>query len=233
MADVDYRTLVYTKDEINAQNTIESNRVDTAIALKLDSAEVGAAEGVAALSGGLLSVANIDWASNQDVMDATSDVKVMSPLRAKEAHEYYLQEAGGVTQVSNSIAIPDTLNIIPAKIDFFDTNCVSLGSHFTVDAINQKLIINTAGVYRLTGMFSVDGVLADKAIFAPYKNDASFAPDIGVTLLGAGNPIGWHYNLLCTFAANDEISIYGSSTVDATNVSILAAAFGIEKVIHV
>lgn len=232
MADVDYRTLLYTKAEIDAFEAAETLRVDTAIALKLDESEVGGDNGIPRLSGGVIVDTDIDWADNADALAGTSAVKVMSPLRMKEAHDYFLTNVGGVTQVSTTVNQLNTFNIAPAKIDFFDTNCVTAGSHFTVDAINQQITINTTGIYRITGMMSIEAVLAAELTMAPYKNGISVFPDKPITGLGAGNPVGWDYNLMCTLTAGDVVTIWGGADADATATTIVSSAFGMEKIIH-
>lgn len=230
--DIDIYTLTYSKSDIDTKISDEETRADAAIALKLDSSEVGQENGVAPLTGGLIDSANVDWADNAEALAGSASDKVMSPLRVKEAHNYYLSDVGGVTQVSTSVPQSNTLNIAFSKVDFFDTNCVSAGSHFTIDAVNQQITVNTTGIYKISGMFAVEAALAAEICFMPYKNGAQFSPHMHITALGVGNPVGWHYNMMCTLTAGDIITVWGNAEVDSTAVSITSSAFGMEKVIH-
>lgn len=232
MADIDITTITYTKGEIDTKITNEENRVDGLLDLKIDSSDKGAVDGIAPLSSGVLPSANVDWASNAEALAGTDATKVMSPLRVKEAHDSFMANAGGVTQTSTSVSQANTLNIAASKMTYFDTNCVDVGSHFTVNAINQEITINTAGTYRISGMMTVEAALSADLTIAPYKNGASVWPDMTITGLGAGNPTSWHYNIVCTLAANDVITIWGSADADSTAVSVTSSAFGMEKMIH-
>lgn len=211
---------------------VETDRATIAEALKLDAAEVGGSEGVLRLDGGVVPSSAVDWATNQDVMDGTSDVLVMSPLRTKEAHEYLLSDVGGVTELSTTISQLNTLNIASSKMTYFDTTDFETGSHFTISGIDQEITVNTTGIYRIAGTLSIEGDNGKVLRIRPHIDAVALGPIMHVTCLGTGNPVGWTYDMKASLIAGEKVTLYGTAEVDATNIYVTESSFGLEKIVH-
>jgi len=132
----DYSLIIYSKTEIDNINTVETQRIDDALALKVDTSGKGAPSGIATLDpNGVHVVSEIPIADITEAMDDTENTKVMSPERTHYVIDQVVQ-----SQIDAQLAkmIYDTDNTTNFTVESTAYNTVSL---LNVD--------RTAGEYEL------------------------------------------------------------------------------------
>ncbi len=224
--------LVYAKSEVTSLIQTETDRALTAEALKLDSAAIGADNGVAPLVNGLILSSDIDWANNTEAIDATSTTVVMSPLRTQEQFNNNLVAKTGLVSVNVGAPQVNTLNIVYSKLTYFDTTLININGHFTVNASNQEITINTAGIYQLVGAIEFEADIDTTIELATYINGTRSDVILSGVGRGTGKPVSITYNTFITLAIDDVFTIYGGAESDSTNISITASTVSLEKTIH-
>lgn len=232
MNDIEIFSLTYSKAEIDTAILAEETRALTAEALKLDESEVGGDNGVLRLSGGFVSAADTDYASNAEALAGTAIDKVMSPLRVAEFQANVLALNTGLLGVSTSVTQNNTFNIAASKATFYDTTDVDTNDHLDTDATNQEIDVNTTGIYRIFGNMSLEAGSGDVIYLQPYINGSPTGQIMSTTGRGSGKPVSISYNAIASLTAADVFSIYGSSDADSTAVAITSCFVGLEKTVH-
>lgn len=85
MADIDWKTIIYSKTEVDAIVDAEVSLLNTAVSTKLDADQLGAPSGAATLDGtGKLSQVTIPYATSVEGSDVLNATTIMTPQRVHE-----------------------------------------------------------------------------------------------------------------------------------------------------
>lgn len=224
--------IVYSKNEIDNKLTLEATRVDTAIALKINTAEIGGNTGIPKLVDGYVQSANIKWATNPEALAGISGIVSMSPLRTQELINYNLSTKTALVAVLTSI---DQLNILgtsPAKLVYFNSTTYDTNDNHTINAVDQEITVLSTKGYRLYGTFSIEAPLDVDVYFQPYVNNSPVGQKVTLVGRGGTKPVSASYDFIVPLIANDIVTWYGSAIADNQSITIKNAYVVMEKTIH-
>lgn len=153
MGTIDYNSIIYSKAEIDSINTIETTRVDTELASKVGTVELGSPSGVATLdTNGKVKTIQLPMATVDESGDVDNSTTVITPQRlhyqidVRAVSSDKIGAVNGIAPLGADSLIPATyLPAIPAHQtfvvttlqDMYDlplTNTVTLGDRAIVTA---------------------------------------------------------------------------------------------------
>lgn len=113
------------------------------------------------------------------------------------------------------------------KLEWMDSVLVDLGTDISYTVSSNDILINTAGVYRVSGVMSLTAPVNDIVEIELYIDNLPTGLKASGIGRGADSVINFQNSFLTSFAINDDVHLYVKST--GTEITLSSGTMSIEK----